>query len=157
MSVVSYADDKRMLWHVLVRLLGIDPGEVKVHLLSNALRANGVKTFTGDLLTMSPDDIMKLEAVRQRFQGVWLRAEIVPLVTRRKLVIAVACFHHYSRINGGNIDMRLVTQDMFDNFRTALYDPNNAIIPWKVKLPGEVNAEAEWKKNVKPARSDYKC
>ena len=105
-----------MLWHILVRLIQIPAADAKSHSVYNALRANGVKTFVGDLVTMSPDGIMKLEAIRCEYKSVTLEAGPVPLIIRRKLVIAIACFHHYSRLNGGNIDMRTITQDMFDNF-----------------------------------------
>ena len=54
--------------------------------------------------------------------------------------------------------MRTLTRRMFDGFCTATYDLNSptSIIPWKVKLPNEANAEATWNKNMKPARTDYK-
>ena len=68
MSSVSYSDDKKMLWHILVRLAGVPTRSVKTEAISMALRQNGVKTFH-DLLSMSENDIMCLEADKEEFKG----------------------------------------------------------------------------------------
>ena len=155
MSSFSYSDDKRQLWHVLVRFIGAPTRSVKTEAISMALRQNGVKTFH-NLLSMSENDIMCLEADREEFKGDDLDPKLVPLVMKRKLIIAVALFHHYSRIAKRSIDIRTINRDQYDNFRTSIYDPNVRITPWTVKPPGEATAEANWLKNMRPARTDYK-
>ena len=86
MDVYDHALDKRQLWHVIVRLIGIPPAQCRTHEVTVAVRDNGVRTFVSDLLTMSADNIMSIQGT----------AGPVPLTINRKLVIAVACYHHYS-------------------------------------------------------------
>ena len=130
MSSISYSEDKQMLWHVVCRLLGVPPNELREHPISNALRSNGIITFTTGLLTLSSADIMKIKATEHTYKGRECYAHPVPMITKRKLVAVIAFFHHRSKREGRNIDIRNTTKEEFEEFRTKIYDPNTNIIPW---------------------------
>jgi len=80
----------------------------------------------------------------------------IPIVWKRRTVIIVAMHHHYSRLIGTSIDMRLFPVRLYDHFRIYLYCHNETIVPWQVELPSQVNAKASFLKSIKPNLKEYK-
>jgi len=115
-----------------------------------AFREMGVPRFLGDLTTLMEDDIMNFEARPTR--GVPHPVPI-PIMWKRKTVIAIATCHHYARLKGASIDMRLF---LHSHFCISLYRHDEKIIPRQVELPSQVNAKASCLKSVKPNSKEYK-
>ena len=50
----------------------------------------------------------------------------------------------------------MITKDVYDHFRVGIYNPNEPIVHWTLKVPSEVNAENNWMKTVCPSAKDYR-
>jgi len=80
----------------------------------------------------------------------------IPIMWKRRTVIIIAACHHYSRLRGASIDMRLFPVRLYDHFRISLYRHDETIVPWQVELPSQVNAKASFLKSIKPNSKEYK-
>ena len=115
-------------------LSACDGGEVK-----KTLDDNGIKGFREDLISLTSEDILSISDLSPPF--------------KRKLICVIAFFHSASREVGSAIRIDSVTKQKFDDFRTADYDPDKSIIPWKTPM---TDPELEkWKRNVKPNGRDF--
>jgi len=113
----------------------------------------GMRSFLGDLLTLTDDDIMAMIILPTRGDP---NPPPVPLMLKRKLVIIVAAYQHYSRQIGGSIDMRTFPIELYDHFRVSIYRHDEKIIPRQAELPSKVNAKATFLKSIKPNPKEYK-
>jgi len=80
----------------------------------------------------------------------------IPIMSKRRTVIIVAAYHHFSRLRGASIDMRLFPVRLYDHFCISLYRHDETIVPWQVELPSQVNAKASFLKRIKPNSKEYK-
>jgi len=92
---VSPAADTQMLNLVVVQLVGVPSAARRAGNgpLWLALHGMGMTRFLGDLLTPTEDDIMAMEAPPARARP---HPGPVPLMVKRKLVIAIAAYQHCS-------------------------------------------------------------
>ena len=113
----------------------------------------GIQSFLGDLITLAEDDIMNLEA---RPTARVRHPETIPIMHKRRTVIVLAAYHHFSRLRGESIDMRVFPVRLYDYFRISHSRHDETIIPWQVELPSQVNAKASFLKSIKPNSKEYK-
>jgi len=118
-----------------------------------SIGATSVWTFLGDLTTLTEEDIMNLEV--QPTRGLPIPHD-VPIMNKRKLVIAIAASHHFSCLKAASIDMRFFPGKLFDHFRISLYRHDEKIILCQVELPYQVNAKASFLKSIKPNAKQHK-
>jgi len=112
-----------------------------------------VRSFLGDLITLTEDDIMNLQVRPTR--AVPHRAPI-PIMWKRKTVIIIVACHHYARLKNASLDMCFFPVSLCDHFRISLYRHDEKIVPWQVELPSQVNAKASFLKSIKPNSKEYK-
>lgn len=80
----------------------------------------------------------------------------LPVIARRKVMIAVTFFHQASCVNKGPINIMQLTKVMFDTYRTSDYDATEVVKPWNISPP-ETNSDlANWSKNARPQANNYK-
>jgi len=75
---------------------------------------------------------------------------------KRKTVIAIATCHHYARLKGVSVDIRLFPAKLYDHFCISLCRHNEKIIPWQAELPSQVNIKVSFLKSIKPKSKEYK-
>jgi len=80
----------------------------------------------------------------------------IPIMWKRRAVIIIAAYHHFSRMKGASVDMRLFPVRLYDHLRISIYRHDETIIPWQVELPSQVNAKATFLKSIKPNSKEYK-
>jgi len=144
-----------MLNRLVAGLLGI-PGAARcagTDPLWQALHGMGIRRFLGELLTLTEDDIMAMEPPPTRAV---VHPAPVPLVQKRKLVIAMAAYQHYSWQIGGSIDMWFFPVQLYNHFRVSIYRHDEKIIPWQAELPSQVNAKAAFLKSIKQNPKEHK-
>jgi len=148
-DVVTPAGDGQMLEIAIHDLVGIPDADrvTGKKPLWVAFGEMGIQSFLGDLTTLTEQDIMNLQI--QPTRAVPHPAPI-PIMWRRRTVIIVAAYHHFSRLRGASIDMRIFPVGLYDHFRISLYRHDETIIPWQVELPSQVNANASFLKSIKP-------
>jgi len=129
-DVVTPQADRQTLNLVISQLVGIPAAERRTgnSLLRITLNEMGIQTFLGDLTTLTEDDIMNLEVRPTRSMP---RPPAVPIVWKRKSVIAIAAYHHCARLKGASIDMCLFPVELYDHFCISLYRHKEKIIPCK--------------------------
>jgi len=113
----------------------------------------GIRSFLGDLIMLTEDDIMNLMVRPTR--GV-AHPEPIPIMHKRRTVIVIAMYHHCSRLRGASLDMRTFPVRLYDYFRISHYRHDETIVPWQVELPSQVNAKASFLKSIKPNPKEYK-
>jgi len=114
-NVVPPFADIQMLNRAITNLMGI-PGRERragTNPLWRALHGMGIRTFLGDLLTLTDNDIMAMVILPTRADP---HPPPVPLMMKRKLVIIVAAYQHYSCQVGASIDMRTFPVELYDHF-----------------------------------------
>jgi len=112
----------------------------------------GIQSFLGDLITLTEDDIMNLTV--QPTRGV-AHPEPIPIIQKRRTVIIVATYHHFSRLRGASLDMHTFPVRLYDYFRISHYRHDETIVSWQVELPSQVNAKASFLKSIKPNSKEY--
>lgn len=152
--------DKERLLHALMFLLGMPN---KNHEVIKSLLYAGVDEFNNGFLLLSEDDIDKLVApieVTDEYGKKTGQVEIVSLgiIWTRKLKQLLAYFHYASRASGEHVDIQKEEKAAFDEYRISKYNPNEKITPWNCNTNsrGENTDLANWKKQVRPSKSDYK-
>ncbi len=146
------AEDKGLLKTILRNLLDL-PGDdlgYEATRIAKALQYHGIEGWNTDFIGLSEQDLSGLTFLNNNQEEVSLG--VVPI---RKLISLLAFFHSTSRTKRRPPNMASVTKDMFDTYRTSLYDPTKPIIPWNVGDPSSSEVQS-WKKNVKPSKSDFK-
>jgi len=154
-DVVTPAADRQMLEITIRDLIGIPEAD---RLAGNnslwiAFDQMGIRSFLGDLIMLTEDDIMNLMVGPTR--GV-PHPEPIPIMHKRRTVIIVATYHHFSRLRGASLDMRTFPVRLYDYFRISHYPHDETIVPWQVELPSQVNAKASFLKSIKPNSKEYK-
>jgi len=94
-NVVPPFANIQMLNRAIANLMGI-PGHERragTNPLWRALHGMGIRSFLGDLLTLTEDDIMAMVILPTRGDP---NPPPVPLMQKRKLVIIMAAYQHYS-------------------------------------------------------------
>ena len=154
-ETVTPAADRQMLEITIRDLVGIDDATRRAGTSSLwiAFDQMGIQSFLGDLITLAEDDIMNLEA---RPTATVRHPETIPIMHKRRTVIILAAYHHFSRLKGESIDMRVFPVRLYDYFRISHYRHDETIIPWQVELPSQVNAKASFLKSIKPNSKEYK-
>jgi len=154
-EVVTPAADTQMLERDMANLVGIPSAErcAGNNPLWIAFGQMDVQGFLGDLITLTEDDIMSLQAQPTHAVAHPLP---IPIIQKRKTVISVAAYQHYARLRGASVDMRLFPVELFDYFCISVYHHDEKIIPWQVELPSQVNANASFLKSIKPNSKEYK-
>jgi len=154
-EVVKPAADTQMLERVMANLIGVPSAErhAGINSLWIAFGQMGVQGFLGDLITLTEDDIMNLQAQPTRAVANPLP---IPIIQKRKTVIVVAVYQHCARLRGASINMRLFLVKLFDHFCISVYRHGEKIILWQVELPSQVNAKASFLKSIKPNLKEHK-
>jgi len=154
-EVVTPAADTQMLERVMANLTGIPSAERYAgdDSLWIAFGQMGAQGFLGDLITLTEDDIMNLQAQPARAVAHPLP---IPIMQKRKTVIVVAVCQHCARLRGASVDMRLFPVELFDHFCISVCRHDEKIIPWQVELPSQVNAKASFLKSIKPNSKEHK-
>jgi len=152
---VSPAADTQMLNRMIAQLIGIPSAARRAgnDPLWRALHGMGITRFFGDLLTLTEDDIMALEAPPTRAGP---HPGPVPLMVKGKPVMAIAAYQYYSRVRGASIDMQIFPLQLYDHFRVSIYRHDEKIIPWQAELPSQLNAKATFLESIKPNSKEYK-
>jgi len=130
-DVVTPQADRQMLEIAIRDLVGIPDAK---RLAGNnslwiALGQMGIQSFLGDLITLTEDYIMNLTVRPTR--GV-PHPEPIPIIHKRRTVIIVATYHHFSRLRGASLDMRMSPVRLYDHFRISHYRHDEIIVPWQV-------------------------
>ena len=132
--------DADRMKHVLVEFVGITEATYSQSDIKATLDQQEIIGFRDDFLSLSTEDILKLEPN-------------ITVTQQRKLACVFAYFHSASRIADGPVEILSTTKQMFDECRTSLHDPTKPVIPWKTRI---VDPELDkWKRNVKPNGRDY--
>jgi len=154
-DVVTPAGDGQMLEIAIRDLVGIPNAEriAGNNSLWVAFGEMGIQSFLGDLITLTEQDIMILQMQPTRAVP---HPVPIPIMWKRRTVIIVAAYHHFSRLKGNSIDMRVFPVRLYDHFRISLYHHDETIIPWQVELPSQVNAKASFIKSIKPNSKEHK-
>jgi len=154
-DVVTPVADRQMLEITVRDLVGIsDAGRTGgANSLWMAFDQMGIRSFLGDLITLTEDDIMNLTVRPTR--GV-AHPEPIPIMHKRRTVIVVATYHHFSRLRGASLDMHTFPVELYDYFCISLYRHDETIVPWQVELPSQVNAKASFLRSIKPNSKEYK-
>jgi len=154
-DVVTPASDGQMLEIAIRDLVGIPEADRLAgnNLLWIAFDQMGMRSFLGDLITLTEDDIMNLTV--QPTRGV-PHPEPIPIMHKPRLVIIVATHHHFSRLRGASLDMRTFPVRLYDYFRISHYRHDETIVLWQVELPSQVNAKASFLKSSKPNSKEHK-
>jgi len=94
-DVVTPMADRQMLEITIRDLVGIpdDQRTAGTNSLRIAFDQMGIRSFLGDLITLTEDDIMNLTV--QPTRGV-PHPEPIPIMHKRRTVIVVATYHHFS-------------------------------------------------------------
>lgn len=162
---ISITNNQQMLKHVLLIHVGILWDELQTHALTYALKTAGVTCFLRNLISLSEFNILQLKVPAMIVPDpttanpdrlIDYLELTIPITLLRKLIISLLCWNHYSRQHGKAADVCTITKAMYDEFCISSYDHNQPIVPWKLKLPSELNAEANWLKTMKPSKTDYK-
>ena len=105
-EVVTPAADRQMLEITIRDLVGIDDADRRAGTSSLwiAFEQMGIRSFLGDLITLAEDDIMNLTA---RPTATVRHPEAIPIMHKRRTVIILAAYHHFSRLKGESSDMRM--------------------------------------------------
>jgi len=154
-DVVTPAADRQMLKITIRDLVGIPEAD---HIVENnslwiAFDQMGIRSFLGDLITLTEDDIMNLTVRPTR--GV-PHPELIPIMHKRRTVIIVATYHHFSWLRGTSLDMRAFPVQLYDCFCISHYRHDETIVLWQVELPSQVNAKASFLRSIKPNLKEYK-
>jgi len=104
-EVVTPAANRQMLEITIRDLVGISEADCRAGTspLWTAFDQMGIRSFLGDLITLSEDDIMNLTVRPTHAEP---HPEAIPIMHKRRTVIIVATYHHFSRMRGESIDMR---------------------------------------------------
>jgi len=154
-DVVTPPADKQMLQLAIRNLVGISDANhvARTNPLWMAFAEMGIRSFLGDLITLTEHGIMDLQVQPTRAEP---HPDPIPIMWKRRMVIIVAACHNYSRLRGTSIDMRRFPVRLYDHFRISLYRHDETIVPWQVELPSQVNAKASFLKSIKPNSKEYK-
>jgi len=144
-----------MLHRAIANLVGIPSAERRAgnNSLWIAFNQKGVRSFLGDLITLTEDDIMNLQVWPTRAVA---HPAHIPIMLKRKTVIIVVAYHHYARLKNATLNMRFFPVKLFNHFRISLYRHDEKIVPWQVELPSQVNAKASFLKSIKPNSKEHK-
>jgi len=147
--------DKQMLHCAIANLVGIPSAQRRAgnNSLWMAFDQMGVRSFLGDLITLTEDDIMNLQV---RLTCTVPHPAPIPIMWKHKTAIVTAAYHHYARLKNASLDMRFFPVELFDHFRISLYCHDEKIVPWQVELPSQVNAKASFLKSIEPNSKEYK-
>jgi len=140
-EVVTPVADTQMLECVMANLVGIPSAERRAgnNSLWMAFDQMGVQGFLGDLITLTEDNIMNLQARPTRVVANPLP---IPIIQKHKTVIVVAPYQHYAQLRGASC--------------ISVYRHDEKIIPWQVELPSQANAKVSFLKSIKPNSKEYK-
>jgi len=140
----------RKLEHILPPA-GYDPSDVMLL----AFEALGVTGFLEHLVPLGKYAVDALSAMTD--------VHGFPLFTPVEVYLveqSIQFYHHLCRTNGTAIDIKNIQVHTFQEFRTSVFDPTTPILPWGRVTSSPVTSNdsevKEWKKNVKPSKSDYK-
>jgi hypothetical protein len=138
---------------MLVHHIGIAAEDYETSDLYRACVHAGVRGYA-DFVTLTEADINSFVVPSETDERI---TAPLPPVQKRMLVIALAMFHDASRINKKPIKITSVSTANFNAYRINQYNSGIPIIPWSQARPDPVNQElANWKKQVRPSRSDYR-
>jgi len=154
-DVITPPTDEQMLWLAIFNLVGISDADrvARNNALWVAFGEMGIRSFLGDLITLTEHDIMDLQVWPTRAEP---HLDPIPIMWKHRTVIIVAAYRQYSRLRGTSIDMCRFPIRLYDHFRISLYRHDETIIPWQVELPSQVNAKASFLKSIKPNSKEYK-
>ena len=132
--------DADRMKHALVEFVGVAEATFNNSAIKTTFDQQEIIGFREDFLSLSTEDILKL-------------GPDITVTQQRKLACLFAYFHSASRIAGGPIEILTTNKQMFDEYRTSLYDPTKPVIPWKTPI---ADPELDkWKRNVKPNGREY--
>ena len=122
---------------------------VKRHLITLALKHNGIVHFLTAFIHMTAADINSLQCVKG--------GNLVPLDLNFKMILRaiLAFFHHESHKKHGGVSILDSTVRQFKNFRNTECDPTKEIVPWGSAL-SKNEGLSNWNKLVKPSARDFK-
>ena len=84
-------------------------------------------------------------------------AQPLLVINKRLLKVVLSLYHTLSREKGSPYNVLKVKQEIYDKFRVSAYDPSAPIVPWFVKKKNAEDPDiANWKKAIRPSKSDYK-
>ncbi len=143
--------DREFLKDQICRLLRIDPTTWDAHDIRLAFQAAGIDGWDRHFTSLSYADIDQLTVPDTPPR---------PLALMHKSMLrAVRAFHvHCCVVRKQNVNIAGCTEDLYDMFRVNIWDPEEPLRAWNSlkrapKLEDEV---ANWRKSVRPSRSDYK-
>jgi len=154
-DVVTPASDEQMLEIAVCDLIGIPDADrlAGTNSLWIAFGEMGIRSFLGDLIMLTEQDIMNLQIRPTRAVP---HPAPIPVMWKHRAVIIVAAYHHFSRVKGASVDMRLFPVRLYDHFRISIYRHDETVIPWQVEPPSQVNAKATFLKSIKPNSKEHK-
>jgi len=154
-DVITPPADEQMLQLAIRNLVGISDADrvAGTNPLWMAFAEMGIRSFLGDIITLTEHNIMDLQIRPTRAEP---HPNPIPIMWKHRTVIIIAAYHHYSRLRGTSIDMRRFPVRLCDHFCISLYRHDETIVPWQVELPSQVNAKASFLKSVKPNSKEYK-
>jgi len=144
--------DKAKLKHVLTVCVGVPNIGYDASDVVLPLTQAGIIGFT-DLISLSDDDLSTITIPTNDPKDYQLP---LPVIARRKIMIAVAFFHSASRTHKGPVNIMQLTKVMFDTYRTSEYDATEPVKPWNISPPVTNSDLTAWSKNIRPQANDYK-
>ncbi len=147
-------EDKDLLKTILRNLLNLpgDDNSFDEHPAIKALTHHGILGWKEDFIALSENDLMALTIPPPNRDE---DERPLGIIWVRKLISLLAFYHSMSRNKRRPANIGNVEKATFDTYRTSLYNPTVPIIPWNVGDPDSTEVQ-QWKKTVKPSKSDYK-
>ena len=147
-------DNSQLLRTVIQSWLGIKDSDYASHDITNTLTHAGITHLMEHFTMLTEEDIdaLMIPATTRNSS-----AQPLSIINKRLLKAILSFYHTLSRAKGEPYNVGKVKREVFQAFKITEYDPSATIVPRFVKKRKSEDPDiANWKKAIRPAKSDFK-
>ena len=110
--------DARCLCHIVMTLVGCNINQYDNNrcLIRSSLATAGVTLFEAHFLLLQEEDILNFQTPHIKKSGIVHEAELLLIIVRHNLIIALALYHDASHQVGKAYDVLKMDKVMFDRY-----------------------------------------